>query len=320
MVRIPSTVRGVVLFLVLVAVAAVAPGSARSAPVVASGVTVEGVVVGGMTAAEATTALQDFARRPFPFTFRTRTWNATAYQVGSRADVPAAVTAALAAPADTALELGVTIDLARLTYYVTKLDADLSRPARNSTVFLRALRPRITRARKGFDVDRYTTKVLVKQQIKAFTRDPIAVAYRTIAPTVTLSNFGPVIVIRRDSHRLFLYNGMRYWTRFGVAVGRPEFPTPIGKFRIVTMQRNPWWYPPDSAWAAGASPIPPGPGNPLGTRWMGLSASGVGMHGTPDAASIGYSASHGCIRMRIPDAEWLFGHVRVGTTVFIVRA
>ena len=85
-------------------------------------------------------------------------------------------------------------------------------------------------------------------------------------------------------------------------------------------RRKPWWYPPDTAWAAGASPIPPGPGNPLGTRWMGLSASGVGIHGTPDAASIGYSASHGCIRMRIPDAEWLFERVEVGSTVFIVRA
>ena len=56
-------------------------------------------------------------------------------------------------------------------------------------------------------------------------------------------------------------------------------------------------------------PVPPGPGNPLGTRWMGISAPGVGLHGTPDAASIGYSASHGCIRMRIPDAEWLFNNV-----------
>jgi lipoprotein-anchoring transpeptidase ErfK/SrfK len=53
---------------------------------------------------------------------------------------------------------------------------------------------------------------------------------------------------------------------------------------------------------------------------MGLSAPGVGIHGTPDAASIGYSASHGCIRLRIPNAEWLFERVSVGTPVFIVRA
>jgi lipoprotein-anchoring transpeptidase ErfK/SrfK len=63
--------------------------------------------------------------------------------------------------------------------------------------------------------------------------------------------------------------------------------------------------------------VPPGPGNPLGTRWMGISAPAVGIHGTPNAASIGYSASHGCVRMRIPDAEWLFQHVAVGTPVLI---
>ena len=82
---------------------------------------------------------------------------------------------------------------------------------------------------------------------------------------------------------------------------------------------NPTWYPPtQDAWAKGLKPVPPGPNNPLGTRWMGLSAPGVGIHGTDEPASIGYSASHGCIRMQVPDAEWLFERVRVGTIVFIV--
>jgi lipoprotein-anchoring transpeptidase ErfK/SrfK len=53
---------------------------------------------------------------------------------------------------------------------------------------------------------------------------------------------------------------------------------------------------------------------------MGLDVYGVGIHGTPDAASIGYSASHGCIRMHIWEAEWLFGRVRIGTPVVIVSA
>ena len=113
---------------------------------------------------------------------------------------------------------------------------------------------------------------------------------------------------------------MRLRRTFGVATGQSVYPTPIGRFTIVTKQRNPWWYPPNSSWARGQQPVPPGPGNPLGTRWMGLSASGVGIHGTPDSASIGYSASHGCIRMHIPSAEWLFNQVEVGTTVFIVAA
>ena len=86
------------------------------------------------------------------------------------------------------------------------------------------------------------------------------------------------------------------------------------------MQVDPWWRPPDSDWAAGAEPIPPGPGNPLGTRWMGLSAPAVGIHATSDPGSIGTYASHGCIRMYVSDAEWLFDQVSIGTPVFIVSA
>jgi lipoprotein-anchoring transpeptidase ErfK/SrfK len=107
---------------------------------------------------------------------------------------------------------------------------------------------------------------------------------------------------------------------FGVAVGQSVYPTPLGRFSIAVKWRDPWWYPPNSPWAKGQKPIPPGPGNPLGTRWMGITSPGVGIHGTPDDASIGYSLSHGCVRMHIPDAEWLFDHVNVGTPVYIVDA
>ena len=130
-----------------------------------------------------------------------------------------------------------------------------------------------------------------------------------------------MIVIKRDSKALLYYNGTKLKRSFRIATGQSSYPTPIGNFEIVNMQRNPWWVPPQgSEWAADAEPIPPGPGNPLGTRWMGISAPYVGIHGTPDAASIGYSASHGCIRMLIPQVEWLFEQVGVGTPVFIVRA
>ena len=129
-----------------------------------------------------------------------------------------------------------------------------------------------------------------------------------------------MIVIHRGSNRLYLYNGMRLNRLFPVATGQSVYPTPLGSLHIVVMWRNPWWYPPNSPWAAGEKPIPPGPGNPLGTRWMGISAPGVGIHGTNNDASIGYSVSHGCIRMHVSDAEWLFNHVDIGTPVFIVAA
>ena len=127
-----------------------------------------------------------------------------------------------------------------------------------------------------------------------------------------------LVIIRRDAHRLYFYKGARPLRVFTVATGGTWTPTPHGRFRIVSKYRHPWWYPPDSSWAAHLDPIPPGPKNPLGTRWMGLSVSGVGIHGTPNPASVGYSISHGCIRMKTRDAESLFRLVRVGTRVWII--
>jgi L,D-transpeptidase catalytic domain/Putative peptidoglycan binding domain len=129
--------------------------------------------------------------------------------------------------------------------------------------------------------------------------------------------FRRLVIIRRDAHRLYFYRRARPIRVFTVATGSERLPSPRGRFRIVDKYRHPWWYPPDSVWARHLKPIPPGPGNPLGTRWMGISAPGVGIHGTPDPASIGYSVSHGCFRMSSRDAESLFRLVRVGTRVWI---
>jgi peptidoglycan hydrolase-like protein with peptidoglycan-binding domain len=127
-----------------------------------------------------------------------------------------------------------------------------------------------------------------------------------------------LVIVRRDQHRLYFYKRARPLRVFTVATGGTWTPTPEGRFRIVNKYRHPWWYPPDSKWAHDLVPIPPGPNNPLGTRWMGLSVPGVGIHGTPNPASIGYSISHGCIRMKKRDAESLFRLVRVGTRVWIL--
>jgi lipoprotein-anchoring transpeptidase ErfK/SrfK len=322
--RIGTTMRGIAATALFVgALVAAAPAFAQTPPAtIQPGVTIQGLDVGGMTADEAKAAVVAVVKTPFELGFRTRTLEATPWQLGVRTHVALAVTNALAAVPPADVPLTVSIDFPQLHHYVAKLDRLLSREPRDARVRLSHLRPRLTKSRKGLNVLQRPTRILLKDAIRANSRGPVAVQYRTPKPEVTRWNFKPVVVIRRGSHRLYLYKGahMRFRASFGVAVGQPIYPTPTGKFTIVTKQRNPWWYPPNTAWAAGASPIPPGPGNPLGTRWMGLSASGVGIHGTPDAASIGYSASHGCIRMRIPDAEWLFERVEVGSTVFIVRA
>jgi lipoprotein-anchoring transpeptidase ErfK/SrfK len=156
------------------------------------------------------------------------------------------------------------------------------------------------------------------QLLQDGTRTRLQLLPRPVAAKRTVANFGPAIVIRRGANTLKLYDGRRLVRTFRVATGQAIYPTPAGVWRIVDKQRNPWWRPPTSAWARGLKPIPPGPGNPLGTRWMGLDASGVGIHGTNAPASIGYSQSHGCIRMQVPEAEWLFRHVQLGTPVVIL--
>ncbi len=123
-----------------------------------------------------------------------------------------------------------------------------------------------------------------------------------------------------SERKLYVYGGNGEVVKtYRVAVGMAKYPTPTGNFRIITKEVNPTWNPPDSAWAAGMGPVPPGPGNPLGTRWMGLNSPGIGIHGTPAGSSIGTAASHGCIRMLIPQAEDLFARVFVGTPVEIVK-
>ena len=91
-----------------------------------------------------------------------------------------------------------------------------------------------------------------------------------------------------------------------VSVGAPEFPTPVGDFLITDVTWNPWWDPPDSEWAKGRRPEPPGPANPMGSVKIRFGPL-LFLHGTPDTASIGTPSSHGCVRLRDRDALLLSG-------------
>jgi lipoprotein-anchoring transpeptidase ErfK/SrfK len=136
----------------------------------------------------------------------------------------------------------------------------------------------------------------------------------------TLDHLLGSIRVDISERTLYLYGGGEEPVKtYRVAVGMPAYPTPTGDFRIINKEVDPTWNPPDSRWAAGMGPVPPGPGNPLGTRWMGLNSPGIGIHGTYANSSIGTAASHGCIRMYVHEAEDLFARVFVGTPVKIVE-
>lgn len=126
------------------------------------------------------------------------------------------------------------------------------------------------------------------------------------------------IVVSIGQRKLRLIRNGHVVRTYRVAVGQPAYPTPLGTYKIVQKQKDPSWIPPSSPWAKGLGPIPPGPGNPLGTRWIGTSAPAVGIHGTYADSSIGSAASHGCIRMHIPEVEALYDEVSVGMPVTFV--
>jgi len=256
--------------------------------------------------------------RPIALRLESTTITVTPELLGTTVPADTAVAKALTVPPNTVLGLRAGVDKALVQAFVAKLAVRFDRKPVDSRLLLRNFKPLVTASVPGRRIEQGSVVLALSDELMNGTRAAIALAAKALPPKVTEKSIGPVIVIRRASNLLTLYNGMRTVRRFAVATGQTVYPTPLGRFQIVVKWKNPWWYPPASPWAKGEKPTPPGPGNPLGTRWMGLSAPGVGIHGTPQDGSIGYSLSHGCIRMHIPQAEWLFDHVDVGTPVYIV--
>jgi lipoprotein-anchoring transpeptidase ErfK/SrfK len=120
------------------------------------------------------------------------------------------------------------------------------------------------------------------------------------------------IVISIADRKLALVEDGRVVKIYPAAVGADATPSPTGAFKIITRVPNPTWYGPHH------QIVQPGKSNPLGTRWMGLSHKGYGIHGTNNQSSVGHNVSHGCIRMRKADVEELFKMVQVGDEVEMV--
>jgi len=279
------------------------------------------MLVGGLTGAEARKVIEKRFDEPVAIVAPDRTLKLRPSELGALAWVNKALkTAVHVVRPDYAVPLRVDVSKPKLERLLTGLAKQTDRKPVDAALKLRNLKPVTKKSAPGRRLMRLVAFQKLSLAIRKHERN-FTLPYEVLKPKVTEKDLGQLIVIKRDSRQLLFFNGLKLKRIFRVATGQSSYPTPIGNFEIINLQRNPWWYPPEgSAWAEGAQPVPPGPGNPLGTRWMGISSPYVGIHGTPDAASIGYSASHGCIRMLIPQVEWLFERVKVGTPVFIVRA
>jgi lipoprotein-anchoring transpeptidase ErfK/SrfK len=142
-------------------------------------------------------------------------------------------------------------------------------------------------------------------------RLPLLLLMVAVAALANENSAARRIVISIPDHKLTLMEGDKVIRVYAVATGKLSTPSPEGEFRVVNRVAHPTWFGPRGV-------VKPGPANPLGTRWLGLSAQGYGIHGTNAPDSIGKYASHGCIRMRNRDVEDLFGLVPMGTSVELI--
>jgi lipoprotein-anchoring transpeptidase ErfK/SrfK len=288
--------------------------------VIPAGVQVAGIGVGGLTAEPARQVVAQSFLRPLRIVYHGTSTTIDPARAGAVVDVDSAVTSAFTATPHSNIAVPVRYSATRAARLVDAIAKRYDRAPLDARVTgADASGPTFSPARSGLAVDVKTMRAAIGQLLSDGTRAPLHLLTRPVRPARTVGRFGPVIVVTRGANTLRFYDGRRLVRTFRVATGQAIYPTPAGLWRIMNKQRDPWWYPPTyDAWAKGLKPVPPGPSNPLGTRWMGLDAAGVGIHGTDAPTSIGYSASHGCIRMQVPDAEWLFERVQVGTPVVIL--
>ncbi|WP_084286296.1 L,D-transpeptidase family protein [Solirubrobacter soli] len=153
--------------------------------------------------------------------------------------------------------------------------------------------------------------------------DDVAIRTTVVQPKVSTAQlakkYPAVLIVDRNSFKLTLYKNLKKAKTYGIAVGQVGLETPAGLYSIQNKAVNPAWHVPNSAWAGDlAGKVIPGddPSNPIKARWLGI-YDGVGVHGTSDDSSIGSAASHGCIRMHVPDVEELYDQVPVGAPIYI---
>jgi lipoprotein-anchoring transpeptidase ErfK/SrfK len=146
---------------------------------------------------------------------------------------------------------------------------------------------------------------------------------RAVKPKVTTDHLAdkyPVVVtVDRKNFRLRYFKELRLAKTYKIAVGQVGLETPAGLYHVQNKAENPAWHVPNRDWAGDlAGTVIPGgrADNPLKSRWLGI-YDGAGIHGTDAIASLGTAASHGCIRMAIPDVEELYERVPVQTPVYI---
>jgi lipoprotein-anchoring transpeptidase ErfK/SrfK len=307
------------LVLVSLVVLLTACGSSGAAATTPSGTVIAGLDVSGLPEAEAAarleTAFGRTLRSPVEVRVGAHRLHFTPRGGGISFDAACSVRARA---------LCVTYDQKGMARFLDRVQRSGSREPRDARLRYTVTKLRVRAARVGYDVDRRA----VQRKVEAVLRDPHAVRVvrqklDRLAPEVTREDladrYGTVVTIHRGGFRLRLFKGLEPVASYRVAVGMAGHETPRGRYEIANKAVDPAWSAPDRPWAgayrnevvAGGSAE-----NPLKARWLGI-VDGVGIHGTDAVGSLGSRASHGCIRMSVPDVKRLYERVPVGALVMI---
>ena len=313
----------------------------------AAGVRVDGISVGGLSATAATARLQHGVaaamERPVLVRDGSHTWELSPRAADLSVDVAATVSSALKASregsifartwrgllggkVDKNVPLRVSYSQRAVSDFVGEVRAAVNVEPRDASVQPTAAGLTQVAQRDGLAVEqkRLTERVVHALTTPAAARTlsaPTLVRHPKVTTSMLASQYPAYIVVDRSSFRLLFYQRLKLASTYEIAVGMQGLETSPGLYHVQWKQVNPPWYVPNSAWAGALAgkTIPPGPEDPLKARFMSFNG-GAGIHGIDPSeySSIGHDASHGCVRMRIPDVIALYSRTPVGTPVFVI--
>jgi lipoprotein-anchoring transpeptidase ErfK/SrfK len=312
---------------------------------IAEGITVAGVDVGGMTTEEAREAVRDelggSLKRPVRVRHGDERFVLSAKEARLRTDLDGMVDEAIDRSRDGSMIGRVYRNLTggrvdedvplRLDYseravrkLVKEVETTVNRPPQDASVRPAGDGLQKIPSRSGFEVRAGKLKRDVIAALEnPFARHSIRASGTKVKPKVTTEQVAKkypyYITIDRGAYKLRFFKRLKLVNTYDIAVGQVGFDTPAGLYHVQNKAVNPAWNVPNKAWAGdkAGQVIPGGTAeNPLKARWMGI-YDGAGIHGTDQEGSIGSSASHGCIRMRIPEVIELYDQVPVQTPVYI---
>jgi lipoprotein-anchoring transpeptidase ErfK/SrfK len=314
------------------------------ADVIATGIRVNGIDIGGLAIDEARFVLErrlaSALRRPMTMEGRGREFSLSPEAAGVEVDVEGMLREAVAkSREDTFIHRAlrgltggaVREDVAlRVTYsrdeigtLVSRIERELERPAKNARLVPSAIRLLVVRSRNGLAVRaRVLEKEIASRLVRPDAARAVEIPTKVVEPRLTIadlaSKYSRFITVSRKRFELRLFERLKLVKVYRIGIGRIGYETPAGIYRIQNKAVNPAWYVPNEPWTGSLAGkvIPPGPDNPIKARWLGF-FHGRGIHGTAATDSIGTAASHGCIRMTIPDVIELYDRIPLGTRLYI---